>query len=40
MMYTKDLDEKYTPDIVFLFCNPVFFIVMSFLQMNYNFYLS
>ena len=30
MMYTKDLDEQYTPHIVFLFCTAVFFILMSF----------
>ena len=37
MIYTKDLDEQYTPDIVFLFCTAVFFILMSLLQMHYIF---
>ena len=37
MMYSKDLDEQYTPDIVFLFCTVVFFILMSLLQMHYIF---
>ena len=35
MMYSKDLDEQYTPDIVFLFCTAVFFILVSLLQMHY-----
>ena len=33
MMCSKDLDEQYTPDIVFLFCTALFFILMSLLQM-------
>ena len=39
MMYTKDLDEQYTPDIVFLFCTAVFFVLMSLLQMHYIFFI-
>ena len=39
MMYSKDLDEQYTLDIVFLFCTAVFFILMSLLQMQCNFFL-
>ena len=35
MRNTKDLDEQYTPDIVFLFCTAVFFILMSLLQVHY-----
>ena len=37
MMYTRDLDEQYTPDTVFLFCIAVFFILMPLLQMHYIF---
>ena len=33
----KDLDEQYTPDIVFLFCTALLFILMSLLQMHYIF---
>ena len=33
-MCSKDLDEQYTPDIVFLFCTALFFILMSLLQMH------
>ena len=33
-MCSKDLDEQYTPDIVFLFCTELFFILMSLLQMH------
>ena len=36
-MCSKDLDEQYTPDIVFLFCTALFFILMSLLQMHYIF---
>ena len=34
-MCSKDLDEQYTPDIVFLFCTALLFILMSLLQMHY-----
>ena len=37
MMYAKDLDEQDTPEIVFLFCTAVFFILMSLSQMHYIF---
>ena len=37
-MCSKDLDEQYTPDIVFLFCTALFFILMSLLQMHYIFF--
>ena len=33
-MCSKDLDEQYTPDTVFLFCTALFFILMSLLQMH------
>ena len=33
-MCSKDLDEQYTPDIVFLFCTALLFILMSLLQMH------
>ena len=36
-MCSKDLDEQYTPDIVFLFCTALFLILMSLLQMHYIF---
>ena len=36
-MCSKDLDEQYTYDIVFLFCAALFFILMSLLQMHYIF---
>ena len=36
-MFSKDLDEQYIPDIVFLFCTALFFILMSLLQMHYIF---
>ena len=38
MMYTRDLDEQYTPDTVFLFCIAVFFILMPLLQMHFIFF--
>ena len=38
MMYAKDLDEKYIPDIVILSCTAVFFILMCLLQMHYFFF--
>ena len=31
-MCSKDLDEQYTPDIAFLFCTALFFILMYLLQ--------
>ena len=31
-MCLKDLDEQYTPDIAFLFCTALFFILMYLLQ--------
>ena len=34
-MCSKDLDEQYTPDIVFLICTALFFILMSLLQVHY-----
>ena len=34
-MCSKDPDEHYAPDIVFLFCTAFFFILMSLLQMHY-----
>ena len=34
-MCSKDLDEQYTPDIVFLICTALFFILMCLLQMHY-----
>ena len=34
-MCSKDLDEQYTPGIVFLFCTALVFILMSLLQMHY-----
>ena len=34
-MCSKDLDERYTPDVVFLFRTALFFILMSLLQMHY-----
>ena len=37
-MCSKYLDEQYTPDIVFLFCAALFFILMSLLQMHYRFF--
>ena len=37
-MCSKDPDEQYTPDIVFLFCTALFFILMSLLQMHYIFF--
>ena len=39
MMYTRDLDEQYTPYIVLLFCTAVFFILMPLLQMHYIFFI-
>ena len=36
-MCLKDLDEQCIPDIVFLFCTALFFILMSLLQMHYIF---
>ena len=36
-MYSKDLDEQYTPDIVFLFYTAFFFILISLLQIHYIF---
>ena len=30
-MCPKDLDEQYTPDIAFLYCTALFFILMSLL---------
>ena len=38
MMYAKDLDKQYTPDIEFMFCAAVFFILMFLLQMHYIFF--
>ena len=35
---SKDLDEQYTPYIVFLFCTTFVFILMSLLQMHYIFF--
>ena len=32
---SKDLDELYTPEIVFLFCTALFLILMSLLQIHY-----
>ena len=40
MMYSRDLDEQYTPDILFLFCTAVFFILKSLLQMHIFFALG
>ena len=37
-MCSKDLDEQYTPDIVFLFCATLFFILMSLLQLHNIFF--
>ena len=36
-MCSKNLDEQYTPDIVFLFCTALLFILMLLLQMHYIF---
>ena len=38
-MRSKELDEQHTPDIVFLFCTALFFILMSLLQIHYILYI-
>ena len=38
-MCSKDLDEQNTPDIVFLLCTALLFILMSLLQMHSIFFL-